>query len=200
MLTSTKSFLSIFLLVFISLMACQQPPPFIFVGDARPEAEPDISHRCVNYDLSTNTSDKVLTALAKRSDGTKFYAWVQRIKEIDANHYDYMVEEAQGAISLLLPQNAAVERYETEHPDLFDDENRFLSLVKHHFLLIKINFNQFQGLGAEPGMNREPVQYEVIDQYCVRFEGVAQLISADDVCDNSVIHLIDEVIEPSKGF
>ncbi|MFK7922795.1 MAG: fasciclin domain-containing protein [Bacteroidia bacterium] len=196
----TQSFLPVFLILLISLMACQQPPPFIFVGDERPEAVPDISHRCVNYDLSTNTTDDVLTALAKRSDGAKFYAWVQRIKEIDANHYDYLVEEAQGAISLLLPQNAAVERYEKEHPDLFDDENQFLSLVKHHFLLIKINFNQFAGEGAEPGMNREPVQYKVTDQYCVRFEDMALLISADDVCDRSVIHLIDEVIVPTKGF
>ncbi|MEM6344420.1 MAG: fasciclin domain-containing protein [Bacteroidota bacterium] len=197
---SLKTFLYLLFACLIGLTACQEPPPFIFVGDQRPEVEPDIYHPCVNYDESENFDATLLEAISSRSDGTRFLEWVKRAEALDPHFYDYFLGQGTGPVTVLMPDNAAIERFEMAYPDIFEDTDRFLALLKHHVLLVNVAFKQMQNDGFQPAMNREPMEFKVTDNYCVIFEEQALLTLADDFSDRDIIHLVDGVIIPNKGF
>ncbi|MEL6593677.1 MAG: fasciclin domain-containing protein [Bacteroidota bacterium] len=197
---TTSTVLPFLLSILLCLAACQEPPPFIFKGDSRPEEMPDPNHPCVNYDESTNFDDHILDAVRSRSDGQKFLQWLLETETLAPRVYEYLTATGNGPITLLLPTNEAVERFEAEYPDVLDDTDRFLNVLKHHMILINVNFVQFQNDGFQPAMNREPLEYTITNDYCVTFENRARLIMGDDFCDRGVIHLIDEVLIPEKGF
>ncbi|MEL7531353.1 MAG: fasciclin domain-containing protein [Bacteroidota bacterium] len=197
---SSKNFLYLLLSCLVALTACQEPPPFIYLGDQRPEVEPDVYHPCVNYDESENPEATLLEAIASRSDGTRFLDWVKKAETLDPHFFDYFLGQGTGPVTVLMPDNSAIERFEMAYPEVMDDTDRFMALVKHHVLLVNVPFAQMQNDGFQPAMNREPMEFKVTDRYCVIFEDQALLTLADDFCDRAILHLVDEVIIPSKGF
>ena len=186
-------------LIFIFLIGCYQSPPFVYIGGEPEPVVPGEDHRCVNYDDSENLELTLFEAINARNDAALFAEWMRWLANEDFQ-FNRVVNEFNSKFTLLVPSNEAIIAFSQEYN--FDQlsENQKYSLIKHHVLMAYLPYESFVGQGIAPGMNREPVNYKVEDQHCVIFNDRSLMVTANDECSNGLLHMIDQVLVPSRGF
>ncbi len=189
---------SLWSLLLLSLVACKPSPPFVYLGGEPEPIVPGEDHPCVNFDESQDPELTIAEAIEQKSETQLLREWMRILKEEDPDSYNNLNGAARR--TLLAPTNAAIKKFESEFNVAELTDFQWRTLIKHHILIIPVMFEQFKVSGVEVAMNRETVDYQVENEYCVLFEGRARLVEANDKCVNGVIHLIDQVLIPGRGF
>jgi hypothetical protein len=182
------------------LASCYQSPPFVYVGGEPEPNVPGEDHVCVDYDDSNNPELSLYDAIHSRSDASLFAEWIDWLIENDIEVNEDLKGTSNNLRTVLVPDNAAMRAFANEIDLNAITETQFHTLVKHHMLMTAFNLNQFEVSGIAAGMNREPVEFEVENGHCVTFEERGRILISDDLCFNGVIHIIDQVLIPDRGF
>nr|XP_014344303.1 PREDICTED: stabilin-1 [Latimeria chalumnae] len=135
----------------------------------------------------------ILTELRANSDFAEFYDWVQKSS----------ISIPEGSnVTVLVPSATAIRSLSKEETEFWLQEpSRLRSLVKAHFLGMSLPIDELKKY-----QNQKVATFGLSDMWNVESKNEvvtiqnATVIVADIPAVNGIIHIIDKILRPSKGF